>query len=421
MSSNLEIGKKPEELVAPTPQNTPLANAPLTREALSRPTVGTIGEEGEEDATSAALIGNPALAAMVQGRLGSLLGRSSGYIESLPDHIKRRIEGLKGVQVEHSKVEAAFQKEILELEKKYAEKYRPLYERRAEIVQGKAEPTAEEVTTGEEVDDDLDEEDEEEEGEDGKPKEKVSLATAQPPADAEKGIPEFWLTALKNHTSISDLITEADEAALRHLLDIRMTYLSDTAGFKLEFVFDESKNEFFAEPILTKTYYYQDEVGFSGDLVYDHAEGCTISWKDGKDLTHKVETKKQRNKNTNQTRTVKRTVPVESFFNFFSPPKPPADEDEFEDDADLEELDSRLELDYQIGEDLKDRIIPHAIDYFTGKALLQEGLDDFDDEDFDDEDDEDDDDDEEDGPKRYGVSAGSNMAGSQEPQECKQQ
>jgi nucleosome assembly protein 1-like 1 len=34
-------------MTAPTPQNTPLNNAPLTREALSRPTVGTIGEEEE--------------------------------------------------------------------------------------------------------------------------------------------------------------------------------------------------------------------------------------------------------------------------------------------------------------------------------------------------------------------------------------
>ena len=37
------------DLSAPTPQNTPLNNAPLTREALSRPTVGTIGEEKEEE------------------------------------------------------------------------------------------------------------------------------------------------------------------------------------------------------------------------------------------------------------------------------------------------------------------------------------------------------------------------------------
>lgn len=44
-------------------------------------------------------------------------------------------------------------------------------------------------------------------------------------------------------------------------------------------------------------------------------------------------------------------------------------------------LDERLELDYQIGEDLKDRIIPHSILYFTGEATAYE----MDDEDFEDE------------------------------------
>ncbi len=98
-----------------------------------------------------------------------------------------------------------------------------------------------------------------------------------------------------------------------------MSYLADQAGFKLEFEFDTAKNDYFTNQILTKSYFYQDEVGFSGDLVYDHAEGCKIDWKDDKDLTHKIETKKQRNKNTNQTRTVKRSVPVESFLQLFQP------------------------------------------------------------------------------------------------------
>lgn len=279
---------------------------------------------------AAALQGNPALNAMIQNKLTGLVGRSSGYLESLPPHVKRRIEGLKGVQVEHAKVEAEFQKEILELEKRFAEKYRPLYERRAAIVAGSVEPTSEEVKAGE-ASDDVDEDDEEDVA-----ATKESLADATAPADGAKGIPEFWLTALKNHVALSELITEEDENALKALTDIKMTHLPGTeSGFKLTFTFGE--NEHFTNKELTKTYYYQDEVGYSGDLVYDHAEGCTIAWKEGKDLTHKIETKKQRNKNTNQTRTVKRSVPVESFFNFFSPPTPPKDGEDEEDEADLDE------------------------------------------------------------------------------------
>ena len=43
---------------------------------------------------------------MMQNKLGSLVGRSSGYIESLPASVRRRVAGLKGVQKEHSKLEA---------------------------------------------------------------------------------------------------------------------------------------------------------------------------------------------------------------------------------------------------------------------------------------------------------------------------
>lgn len=90
---------------------------------------------------------------------------------------------------------------------------------------------------------------------------------------------------------------------------------------------------------------------------------------------------------------MKVTVPTESFFNFFSPPKPPTDDD---DDV-PEDIEERLELDYQLGEDIKEKLIPRAIDWFTGEALQFEELeDDFDEADFDDDDeDEDDDDDDE--------------------------
>lgn len=92
---------------------------------------------------------------------------------------------------------------------------------------------------------------------------------------------------------------------------------------------------------------------------------------------------------TKQTRIVKKTVPTESFFNFFSPPQAPTEED---DDA-ASDIEERLELDYQLGEDIKEKLIPRAIDWFTGEALAFEELDDDDLEgDFDDEDDDDDDD-----------------------------
>lgn len=103
---------------------------------------------------------------------------------------------------------------------------------------------------------------------------------------------------------------------------------------------------------------------------------------------------------TNRTRLIRKAHPTESFFNFFSPPKPLSEEilaDLSEDEAD--EAEEKLELDYQLGEDFKDKIIPRAVDYFTGKALeydLVEDDEDFVDSDDDDDESGDDDDDDDD-------------------------
>ena len=57
------------------------------------------------------------------------------------------------------------------------------------------------------------------------------------------------------------------------------------------------------------------------------------------------------------------------------------------------DIEERLELDYQLGEDIKEKLIPRAIDWFTGEALQFEELEDefedgeLDDDDVDDEDD----------------------------------
>ena len=94
-------------------------------------------------------------------------------------------------------------------------------------------------------------------------------------------------------------------------------------------------------------------------------------------------------------------MPTESFFNFFSPPQPPTDDD----DSVASDIEERLELDYQLGEDIKEKLIPRAIDWFTGEALQFEELGDdmegeFEDEDDEDEEDEDDEDEESHGSDR---------------------
>ena len=229
---------------------------------------------------------NPRLVSMIQGKLGSLVGRSSGYIESLPPQVKRRVAGLKGIQKEHSKLEAEFQEEVLQLEKKYFAKFTPLYEKRSKIVNGASEPTEDEVAAGE------DSEDEDEE-ENHKAETKTEEAAAPATSESVSGIPEFWLSAMKNQISLAEMITDRDEGALKHLTDIRMEYL-DKPGFRL--IFEFAENDYFTNKTISKTYFYQSESGYGGDFIYDHAEGDKINWKADKDLTVRIEQKKQRNK-----------------------------------------------------------------------------------------------------------------------------
>lgn len=79
--------------------------------------------------------------------------------------------------------------------------YKPVFERRRAILNGAAEPSADELKAGHELtlkdDPDAEPLPEKEEGE----------------AEAKdtKGIPEFWLTALRNHMEINEMITERDE------------------------------------------------------------------------------------------------------------------------------------------------------------------------------------------------------------------
>ncbi|KZO92129.1 NAP-domain-containing protein [Calocera viscosa TUFC12733] len=422
MSENVNVPKnRLPNLAAPTPQNTPLTSQGITPHALlSQPNVPTVEEneeedEGEDDDDGKGILDPrlaPQLMQMVQGRLATLVGQSSGYIENLPYKVRRRVEGLKGIQVEHTQLQAKYHQEMLELEKKYNLLSEPLYHRRLAIIEGEAEPTDKEVEAGvesskkEEDEDIFDEEEAKKKGE----------------GDDVKGIPEFWLTALRNHVGISELITDRDEAALRHLTNITLSYLTTPApGYKLAFYF--SPNEFFTNTVLEKTYHYKEEVSYLGDWLYDHAEGTPIDWKEDKDLTKAVEIKKQRNKNTNRTRLIRKVIPTDSFFNFFTPPVPPTEDQMNDDDVDQEEIqdiEERLELDYQLAEDLKDRIIPRAVDYFTGKSLLYDDADDLDEDsegEFDEEEGFDDDDEDEDLP----AARQAPKDGSTKPDECQQQ
>ncbi|EMD30838.1 hypothetical protein CERSUDRAFT_60788, partial [Gelatoporia subvermispora B] len=149
MSSHIPISQV--DPTAPTPQNTPLTHAPIAQ-GLSRPTVPDITEDNEPEEEEEPILGSAiqhAMLGLVQGKLADLVGKSSGYIESLPVEVKRSVEALKAVQVKQIELQNQYKRECLELERKYLELQKPLHDRRQAIVSGAAPPTPEEIAAGE--------------------------------------------------------------------------------------------------------------------------------------------------------------------------------------------------------------------------------------------------------------------------------
>lgn len=295
---------------------------------------------------------------------------SHTFLLTLPLNVRRRVNALKNLQAKSVHIEADFYRQVHNLEVEYAQKHQELNHKRNLIVNGEYEPIDEECEFKSQIDElptEL--------------KEKLSVANGPDGAKDtnEKGIPEFWVTLLKNTDIIGDMIQEHDEQILKHLTNIDVTLTKEPMTFTLHFYF--SPNEYFTNTVLTKEYIMkcqpdeEDIFEFDGPEIVS-CKGTKIDWKSEKNVTVKKIKKKQKHKAKGATRFVTKEVKTDSFFNFFDPPVETEDMDD--------ESKEVLNADFEIGQIIRDRIIPRAVLYYTGEAH------DDDDEDYDDEDEDED-------------------------------
>ncbi|VVA98655.1 unnamed protein product [Arabis nemorensis] len=261
-------------------------------------------------------------------------------VKTLSPKVTKRVLFLKDIQVKHDELEKKFLEEKAALEAEYDSLYKPLFDKRYEIVNGVVKDEAE-----------------------------------------KEGVPNFWLIAMKTNEMLANEITERDEGALKYLKDIRCFRVENNSrNFKLEFLFDP--NPYFKNTVLFKTYHVTDDDG----PVLDKVIGTDIEWCPGKCLTHKVVVKKRPKKGSKKVNNIPmtKTENCESFFNFFKPPEvPEIDEvDDYDDfDTDMtEELQNLMDQDYDIAVTIRDKLIPHAVSWFTGEALVDEDEFDYEDE-----------------------------------------
>jgi nucleosome assembly protein 1-like 1 len=226
-------------------------------------------------------------------------------------------------------------------------------------------------------------------------------------------LPGFWLQALKNHPAFDDEIQKWDEPVLEFLIDVTKAYVDQDdshKGFIITMSFLE--NDYFTNTELTKEIRTKEPSPYTGDIDCIECKSTVIDWKQNKDVTvERVEKKVKGGGAKKAKQKGKATIePRDSFFrSFFVTHKegePLSDEvkermlegmpmDDDDDDDDDEMIKYFLESQLEVGEALRDQIIPFAVRWFTGEADPNKDDDDDDEDEEEEEDDDDDDDDDE--------------------------
>jgi nucleosome assembly protein 1-like 1 len=311
---------------------------------------------------------------------------SKKFLAKLTPEVRNRVAVLQALDKKVEANQAQHDAKVMELRRKYAELAAPIFAKRKAVITGQIDVTEEQVQAGFPAEH----------------KDKVVIAMSED-EKKEKGIPKFWVKALSHHIIIDEMISTEDHGALNYLTDISYSFLSTPQkGFTLTFAFDE--NPYFTETALSKTFIMKE---VNEELVLERCEGTKISWKEGKNLGVKTIQKKQKNKK-GQVRFVNKEEEVPTFFDFF---KTECSEEE-------------NEQYHAMAETIKDKMIPYAVEYFTGEA--DNGEDDLE-EDDDDEmgDEEEEDDEEEEAPARgrggRGAARGRGAPAGRGGQDCKQQ
>ncbi|KAJ4973149.1 hypothetical protein NE237_006323 [Protea cynaroides] len=137
------------------------------------------------------------------------------------------IEKLQEIQDELEKVNEEASDKVLEVEQKYNEIRRPVYEKRNEVI---------------------------------------------------KSIPDFWLTAFLSHPALGDLLSEEDQKIFKYLSSLDVEDFKDVkSGYSITFYFNP--NPHFEDTKLKKTFTFSDE-------GTTKITGTTIKWKEGMDIAN---------------------------------------------------------------------------------------------------------------------------------------
>ncbi|XP_019437153.1 PREDICTED: NAP1-related protein 2-like isoform X2 [Lupinus angustifolius] len=147
------------------------------------------------------------------------------------------IEKLQEMQDELEKVNEEASDKVLEIEQKYNEIRKPIYDKRNEII---------------------------------------------------KSIPDFWLTAFLSHPALGDLLNDEDQKIFKYLSSLEVEDSKDVkSGYSITFNFNP--NPYFDDTKLVKAFTFLEE-------GTTKVTATPIKWKEGKDITNGVNHEKKGSK-----------------------------------------------------------------------------------------------------------------------------
>ncbi|XP_057450285.1 NAP1-related protein 2-like [Lotus japonicus] len=159
--------------------------------------------------------------------------------EEIDGDLVLSIEKLQEIQDELEKINEEASDKVLEIEQKYNEIRKPVYDKRSDII---------------------------------------------------KAIPDFWLTAFLSHPALGELLNDEDQKIFKYLTSLEVEDYKDVkSGYSITFNF--KPNPYFEDAKLVKTFTFLEE-GIT------KVTATPIKWKEGKGIPNGVAHEKKGNKRT---------------------------------------------------------------------------------------------------------------------------
>ena len=178
----------------------------------------------------------------------------SASVNELDYNVRERFKAIAYVSDQIAELSRRYEQEAKIIEYNAQQADKPLYKMRALIIAGKNVESSD-ITISEfdkrfeEINDEVYD------------SIKISEFTNISDLANHKGIPEFWLKAMKNSHVLGTQITKNEENLLKHLVDIEHISVENSNDFILRFHF--ASNDYIQNSSITKRYIMNNSVGAS--------------------------------------------------------------------------------------------------------------------------------------------------------------